>query len=118
MYLRGPIIDKWPTRTQKEMIGGNEFDPNLVYQNLKNFLTRAYRRPPSDGQIQSLHQIYRNRISKGIDSWQAYKDSLKAALCSPNFIFLQEPLDPKSKKLDGYAIACLLYTSPSPRDTA
>ena len=54
------------TRTQKEMIGGNEFDPNLVYQNLKNFLTRAYRRPPSDGQIQSLHQIYRNRISKGL----------------------------------------------------
>ena len=108
MYLRGPIIDKWPTRTQKEMIGGNEFDPNLVYQNLKNFLTRAYRRPPSDGQIQSLHQIYRNRISKGIDSWQAYKDSLKAALCSPNFIFLQEPLDPKSKKLDGYAIASRL----------
>ena len=95
MYLRGPIIDHWPTRTQKEMIGGSEFDPKHIKQNLKNFLARAYRRPPTDEQIQSLHQIYTNRKSKGIDSWQAYKDSLKAALCSPNFIYLQEPVGSK-----------------------
>ena len=108
MYLRGPIIDHWPTRTQKEIIGGSEFDPKDIKQNLKNFLARAYRRPPTDEQIQSLHQIYTDRKSKGIDSWQAYKDCLKAALCSPNFIYLQEPLDPKSKKLDSYAIASRL----------
>ena len=108
MYLRGPIIDHWPTRTQKEMIGGSEFDPKHVKQNLKNFLVRAYRRPPTDEQIQSLYQTYRNRKSKGIDSWQAYKDSLKAALCSPNFIYLQEPVDPKSKKIDSHAIASRL----------
>ena len=58
MYLRGPIIDHWPTRTQKEMIGGSEFDPKHIIQNLKNFLARAYRRPPTDEQIQSLDQIY------------------------------------------------------------
>ncbi len=108
MYLRGPIIDHWPTHTQKEMIGGSEFDQKHVKQNLKNFLARAYRRPPTDEQIQSLYQIYNHRESKGIDSWQAYKDSLKAALCSPNFIYLQEPTDPKSKKLDSYAIASRL----------
>ena len=90
------------------MIGGNEFDPKLINQNLKNFLARAYRRPPTDEQIQSLYQIYKNRKSKGIDSWQAYKDSLKAVLCSPHFIYLQEPLDPKSNQLDHYAIASRL----------
>ena len=70
------------------MIGGSEFDPKDIRQNLKNFLARAYRRPPTHEQIQSLHQIYTDRKSKGIDSWQAYKDCLKAALCS-NFIYLQ-----------------------------
>jgi len=108
MYLRGPIIEHWPTRTQREIIGGDQFNSNLTTQSLKNFLSRAYRRPPTDEQIQSLGQIYSDRKSKGIDSWQAYKDSLKAALCSPNFIYLQEPLDPKSKKLDSYAIASRL----------
>jgi len=108
MYLRGPIIDHWPTRTQKEMIGGSEFDPKHIKQSLKNFLARAYRRLPTDEQVQSLHQIYTDRKSKGIDSWQAYKDCLKAALCSPNFIYLQEPLDPKSEKIDSHAIASRL----------
>ena len=108
MYLRGPIIDQWPTFVQKEMIGGNTFDPNLVTQNLENFLARAYRRPPTDKQIQSLLQIYRKRKSKGIGSWQAYKDSLKAALCSPNFIYLKEPVERKLNKLDSYAIASRL----------
>tara|TARA_B100002019_G_scaffold34286_2_gene28289 strand:- start:1877 stop:4378 length:2502 start_codon:yes stop_codon:yes gene_type:complete len=108
MYLRGPIIDQWPTFVQKEMIGGNTFDPNLVTQNLENFVARAYRRPPTDKQIQSLLQIYRKRKSKGIGSWQAYKDSLKAALCSPNFIYLKEPVERKLNKLDSYAIASRL----------
>jgi hypothetical protein len=66
MYLRGPIIDHWPTRTQKEMIGGSEFDPKLIKQNLKNFLARTYRRPPTDEQIQSLHQIYTIENRKGL----------------------------------------------------
>ena len=75
---------------------------------MSNFLKRAYRRPPTDKQIDALHGVYLSRKSKGIDSWQAFKDSLKAALCSPHFIYLQEEAEPETGKIDPHAIASRL----------
>lgn len=108
MYLRGPIIDHWPTRTQKDVVGGGSFDPEKIRGYLTGFLKRAYRRNPTEGQVDAVQKVYLGRIAKGVDSWQAFKDSLKAALCSPGFIYLQEEALSETGKLDSHAIASRL----------
>ena len=108
MYLSGPIIDEWPTRTQKEVLGGGSFDSTKIRDYLTGFLKRAYRRNPTEAQVDAVQQVYLARMSKGIDSWQAFKDCLKAALCSPGFIYLQEEAVPETGELDSHAIASRL----------
>ena len=108
MYLSGPIIDQWPTRIQKEVLGGGSFDSTKIRYYLTGFLKRAYRRNPTEAQVDAVQRVYLARMSKGIDPWQAFKDSLKAALCSPGFIYLQEEAVSKTGKLDSHAIASRL----------
>ena len=108
LFLSGPIIDHWPTRTHKEILGGTTYEPGMIRTQLSDFLKKAYRRPPTETQIDAIYGVYQARKSKGIDSWQAFKDSLKAALCSPHFIYLQEEPEPETKKIDPYAIASRL----------
>ena len=108
LFLSGPIIDHWPTRTHKEILGGTSYEPGKIRTQLSNFLKRAYRRPPTEKQIDVIHGVYLARTSKGIDSWQAFKDSLKAALCSPHFIYLQEEPEPGNNQIDQFAIASRL----------
>ena len=108
LFLSGPIIDHWPTRTHKEILGGSTYDSENIRTQLSNFLKRAYRRPPTEKQIDAIHGVYVARKSKGIDSWQAFKDSLKAALCSPHFIYLQEEPESETDNIDPYAIASRL----------
>ena len=108
MYLSGPIVDQWPTRIQKEVLGGGSFDSTKIRDYLSGFLKRAYRRKPTEAQVDAVQRVYLARMSKGIDSWQAFKDSLKAALCSPGFIYLQEEAVSETGKLDSHAIASRL----------
>ncbi len=108
LFLSGPIVDHWPTPTQREIMGGNEFDSNRVRENLGNFLRKAYRRPPSESQIDAIHQVYSNRVSQGETHWQAYKDSLKAALCSPAFLYLGKTRESRGESIDSHSLASRL----------
>ncbi len=110
VVVRGPIYDKWPTRTQVELLGGPAFDRSRNRANVTSFLTRAYRREPTEGEISRILQVIETRESQGVAPLNAYRDGLKAALCSPGFLYLDEPAMDSStgKRLSDYAIAARL----------
>jgi hypothetical protein len=108
LFLSGPIIDNRPNSTHKKILGQATYDSKKIRNHLKNFLKQAYRKPPTEEQIDAIHRVYLARRSKGINSWQAFKDSLKAALCSPHFLYLQEEPKPETGRIDPYAIASRL----------
>jgi hypothetical protein len=75
---------------------------------LKSFLPRAFRRPVSD----QLHQYYLQIVHAALDKKLPFTEAMllgyRAALCSPHFLFLTEPITDKGPALDDHAVAARL----------
>lgn len=94
--ISGPYYDSWPTAGQLAILGDDaakilinrSLSQAEMRRQLRNFLTRAYRRTTTDEDIDRIMQVIATRTKQGRDSLEAYADGLKAALCSPNFLYL------------------------------
>jgi len=79
---------------------------------LADFLPRAFRRPVADEEIEVYVRIAHACIDRGDFFETAMREAYRTALCSPDFLFLQEPLGIADQKeptqLDSYAIASRL----------
>ncbi len=60
-------------------------------QALSTFLERAWRRPPVQEEIDRHLELFDSSYNQGDSYLEAIKFAYKAALVSPNFIFLPEP---------------------------
>src|SRR5262245_13259515 len=84
---------------------------------VSRFLPRAFRRPASAEEIDRYAGLVERLVSKGDTVELAIRACLRAILCSPEFLFLNEPVRPGKEELDDYAIAsrlsyCLWSTMP------
>jgi hypothetical protein len=73
---------------------------------LREFMARAYRRPPAEGEVQRYLAIVNQQLTAGqnVDFTEAMIAGYTAVLCSPGFLYLEE--DPGL--LNGHAIASRL----------
>ena len=84
----------------------NEDAPRL----LRDFLPRAFRRPVTEEEIAVYVRIAKERLDAGDYFENAMRAAYRVALCSPDFLFIQEipgahhPQDLMA--LDSYAVAC------------
>ncbi|MGL4400041.1 MAG: DUF1592 domain-containing protein [Luteolibacter sp.] len=116
--IRGPIADQWPPKTQQAVLGTIPFEPENMRKILQTFANRAFRRPATQEEVDRLMTVAERRLSSGLPPREglkeAMKDALKAALCSPAFLYLSQdalPVAPGSKarpRLDTYALASRL----------
>lgn len=88
-------------------------DDTRATQILQRFASRAYRRPATEPQVQSLLRVYRDQRSTGHDFEPSVRAALTAALVSPDFLFrtVHRPgsSDPDTRyELDGYELASRL----------
>src|SRR5256885_3165794 len=74
-------------------------------RHLSEFASRAFRRPAQTDEIDRFMQLIASRRQAGRSALDAYGDGLKAVLCSPAFLYLDEPGD---KRLSSYALASRL----------
>lgn len=58
---------------------------------IRRFARRAFRRPPTDAEIEKLMKLYRAGIERQYSYEQAVYYALQGALVSPQFLFLVEP---------------------------
>ena len=123
--IEGPLYEQWPTSGQRALLGKNaeailktgEISDEQARARLTEFAAAAYRRPPADSEIDRLMQVTVARREAGRNSLQAFGDALKAALCSPGFLYLDQTTKPiqnpandetASKKLSPWALASRL----------
>ena len=92
-----------------------------AHRQIENFLPRAFRRDVSERELNLYRELFDKEFKSDDSYTQAMKTTVSAMLVSPSFLYRQEflPLDPEGRsKLDlERARNCLLYTSPSPRDS-
>lgn len=117
--IRGPVDFDWPTRSQQTLLGGVTFNAAQAPELLEAFASRAYRRPATEAEVDGLVTLYQNRLADGRAPLDAYKDALKAALCSPGFLYLSPPDGSERKKLSDHGLAerlAYFLTSTMPDD--
>ncbi len=109
VLIRGPLYDQWPPAGQQVVFGGKAFEAGRTREILEAFASRAYRRPARADEVDRLMAVVERRRKDGRSPHDALKDGLKAALCSPAFLYLAEP-DPaaKGKALPAHALAARL----------
>ncbi len=89
--IRGPLVEQWPMASQRAILGEQPFAPARTREILQRFADRAYRRPARADEIDRLMAVVATRQQQGKSAFDAMKDGLKAALCSPAFLYLVEP---------------------------
>jgi len=108
--IRGPIFEQWPPAPQQVVLGKTAFAPEKIRELLQTFAGRAYRRSATKDEMDRLMAVAEKRISTGHSPLDGFKAALKAALCSPGFIYLSNEADDTKPrpKLTGNALASRL----------
>jgi len=120
LEVEGPIIDEWPSAGHKLLFGdlplkaSNDSsspvevvsaDPSAdAARLLKNFMTRAYRRPVDAADEKRFLGVIERAMKDGNSFMEAMIAGYSAVLCSPGFVCLEE----KPGTLDDFALAARL----------
>ncbi len=111
--ITGPLYEDWPRKSQRAVLGDDcetvlktgNLTQTQIRKHLTAFASRAYRRPVREDEIDRILQVIAIRKKAGKADLEAYADGLKTLLCSPNFLYLEEPA---GEKLSSHALASRL----------
>ncbi|MBL8179086.1 MAG: DUF1592 domain-containing protein [Bryobacterales bacterium] len=106
--IEGPFYDSWPPSSRRIVLGDAPFTEPRTREILHRFATRAYRRPARPDEVDRLMQVVAARRKAGSSAFDALKDGLKAALCSPAFLYLAESETGPAGRLSAHALASRL----------
>ena len=106
--IRGPIHEQWPPAPQVAVLGKASFAAEKMREALQAFADRAYRRSATKDEVDRLMAVAEKRISMGHSALEGFKAALKAALCSPAFVYLSQETQNGTAKLSSNALASRL----------
>lgn len=94
--IEGPIYDAWPPKSHRELLpqalSGGRNETAQAREVLQKFMRRAFRRPVTDTEVADKLKLF-DLVRKDSPSFvQAIKSPLIAVMCSPNFLYLAEPV--------------------------
>ena len=81
-----------------------EATESAVHEALTRFISRAFRRPTTDDEVELYHAMVRDRLANGECLEVAMNAAHRAVLCSPDFLFLVE----RGPKLNSHELAARL----------
>ncbi|HEY2413331.1 MAG TPA: DUF1592 domain-containing protein [Pirellulaceae bacterium] len=108
--VEGPLDDDL-TAGKRELLGQLDLQTATAAdarQVLERFLPRAFRRPASAPEIDRYLQLVQQLLDRGETFESALRASLRAVLCSADFLFLNESVVAATGQIDDYAIASRL----------
>lgn len=109
IVFAGPLNEAKPTFATRQFLlpGTGIAEPkDRVRAVLTNLAYRAYRRPPTQQEIDSLFGLVASAIKNGETLEKGYQLAITAVLCSPHFIFRPEPA--AGEKLTDFELASRL----------
>jgi hypothetical protein len=109
--FEGPFTETWPPREHRAIFGDADpkDDPAAAKTIIRDFATRAYRRPVSAQEEATLTAVFEKSRAAGRSFRDSVKDALVVVLTSPQFLFLIEnSRTPEPEPLDDYELAAKL----------
>jgi len=93
--FEGPFYDSWPPAPHRSIFidSANKQQGGAAYalDILRNFATKAYRRPATTEEVTSLMNVYRKSANSGRAFQDSVKDALQVVLTSPQFLSTKSP---------------------------
>lgn len=118
--IRGPLLEEWPTASQRAVFGpqaamileSRQMSRQQMEDQLQRFLPRAYRRPVTVAERQRVLQVIDDRRQQGRSDIDAWCDGIRMVLCSPGFLYLEQPTeDGPSPALVASRLSYFLWSS-------
>ena len=110
--FEGPYYETWPPRTHRAIFidSPSQNDPAAYAREvISRFATRAFRRPVSNGELNSLLAVFNESFSASSNFNHSVRDALLVVLTSPQFLFLIENSEsPQAEPLDDHELASKL----------
>ena len=108
--IYGPLKNSPQINNHHRLIGGPTLRKEEIPHHIDKFATQAFRRPVSSTDLKEFHALFQSQSQSGRTLPEAYKDVLKAILCSPKFLYFisekQETVARKRvKKISQHALA-------------
>jgi len=85
LMIAGDVLQKMPAERQKQLFN---VEPGKTKDFARALARRAYRRPPSDAEVDVLMRVYALALERGRPHPEALRLVLKAVLVSPQFLFI------------------------------
>ena len=85
--IYGPLKNSPQIKNNERLVGGQIFQEDEIPHHIDSFATQAFRRPVSKDELKEFHALFQSQSQAGRTPFQAYKDTLKAILCSPKFLY-------------------------------
>lgn len=108
--IEGPL-EEWPPASRRALLGnaslenGTAADARKIFERL---LPRAFRRPASSSEIAKYTGKVRELTTAGRSFEESLRWALTAMLCSPEFLFINEPASGSDGSIDDFALAARL----------
>jgi hypothetical protein len=110
--FEGPLYDAWPPATHRNIFieSAHGSEPAAYARDIvRSFATRAFRRPVSEQEEESLVAVWQDSFARTNDFRQSVKDALVVVLSSPGFLFLIENSQgAEAEPLDDHELASKL----------
>jgi hypothetical protein len=111
--IEGPIVT-WPPKGRTELFFGGEerpFTKDYIREIFARFLPRAYRRPVEPKEIDDVVAwVLKTQEANKLSGSEAVREGVRAVLCSPGFLLIQEPTREanKPRRLTDFELASRL----------
>ncbi|HWE02628.1 MAG TPA: DUF1592 domain-containing protein [Tepidisphaeraceae bacterium] len=92
--IEGPLYEQWPPKSHQALFfKGKGAVQDIAYarEMFTRFMPKAFRRPVSAGEVESIVGLIKGELDAGTNYEEAIRVGLTAVLTSPNFIYLFEP---------------------------
>lgn len=110
--FEGPYLESWPPPSHKNIFisrAPGADDATYAKQVIANFATKAFRRPITPAEEESLLAVYAKSQKSGRGFQDSIKDTLQVVLTSPQFLFLIETsTSPQPEPLDDWELSSKL----------
>lgn len=85
--IRGPLNYPWPSPSRQLIFHAADLNENRLQEILQEFVSRAFRREATAEEVSKFVDFYKARRGLKEEKEQAFKNTLKAILCSPDFLY-------------------------------
>ena len=110
--FEGPFYDQWPPVSHKSLFidSPNKGETSAYARDmLRNFATKAYRRPATPAEVTSVLGVYARAKESGRTFQESVREAMQVVLTSPQFLFITEnSRNPEGEPLDAWELASKL----------